>query len=1060
MNSILSDEFYEGLIGGTADREAVETERYERRTPQPTLIIGLGGTGAEVACRLKQHLVMEYGRVQEHADMIKFLVFDTIGLLKQQNQEIIKMFSEAEEEYISLAADFNAFAYVQENYSKDRDLRDWWDNRYSVSPQYQEWGAKRVRQLGRLFLHHKHLQVESIIQQKVSDTCTLYEDLVRGQNLADVGSNFSVYVVTSACGGTGSGIFLDLLYKVWRAVMAQGRIPEIRAFVFLPGIYEDEARKRSLELVQAHRANAYGFLKELDHFLTLGSDLNKYILDAKTRDSSQRVSIPPGNLAKYVYLIDKQLGNLGNLDRPEDAYNLVADGMYQMIVTPVGQEEEGVGLTNIDAVVEPSHVRQGKRTAYSSLGLSRILFPRQTLHSQLVYRFLKDMVYMGLCANQSWMDESVKKDERLLGLSQRLGRGNLEAIDSLCRPAMDFVAQVPSQGDLAKTAVQGRLDRLTKEIDLNESRITEGLFLIDQNCRPFEKEAKREAAAAIVNLVNNCEFGVLYSQKVVVSAKKQVRELLREVREEKIQGAAAKREKQNELNKRLAEVEKLVNRPVVPFKVSKVNKKSAYVSTLLRELTEATLQERIAERKQRLLEILVGQEQVVEQHLANEEIVIDRRVEKSLIDRELDKLSLIADRLSDLADRAEERTKGRMLAKGDRGATITTQIFPPNIADLLDSPAWRTMYIKEVRPASMPGHLKTILNRLVDTEELHGQGLYNLSEPEQEPAVKRVLIVMVANYVRRLFKGMLNRTAADAVVESVGGARFSEQVMSNLFELSQPCWNYDKQKGHDPGMVDLPRTYSLGYIDPESLPIPAGQNKPGLVRTSDDHQITLLQAQHGLPLFALRLIPTLRADYKHYMRLSKLSGSQPLHIHRMWNQDIDALPDIKVTFGVGDDALREFALGLFTDYLIYRKDPVILKLLGKRPIDSRPLRGYVFTGNGRDYYAVQLVEQKDSLVMGETRHLAAAGRLEAAENFANFPDVSRSAAKLLSLLERQKQYHLISDVEEYVERMIVGETKRLDDEEERAVMEREYEALTAYLEELRQQKRRGLPLAG
>jgi len=1060
LSSILSDEFFEGLTGETQSREATQTERLERRMPQPTLVIGLGGTGAEVASRLKQHLAVEYGRVQEHADMIKFLIFDTIGLMKQQNQDIVRAFSEAEEEYVSLAADFNAYAYLQENYAKDRDLREWWDNRYTVSPQYQEWGAKRVRQLGRLFLHHKHLQIESIIQQKVSDTCTLYEELVRGQNLADVGSNFRVYVICSTCGGTGSGVYFDILYKVWRAVMSQGRVPEIRSFIFLPGIYEEEARKRSLELVQAHRANAYAFLKELDYFLSPGSDLNKCILDAKTRDSSQRVAIPPGNLVKYAYMIDRQLGNLGNLDRPEDAYDLTADAMYQMIVTPVGQEEEGVGLTNIDAVVEPSHMRQGKRTAYSSLGLSRILFPRHTIQAQLVYRFLKDMIYMGLASNQAWMDESIAKDERLSGLVQRIGHGNLEAIDNLSRPALDFVGQVPSQSDLTKTAVGDRLDKLTKEKDVNDTRITEGLFLIDQRCRPFEKEAKREAVAAVMNLVNNCEFGVVYAQKTVLAAKKRIRELLQQVREEKHEYQAVKTDKQSQLNRCLAEVEKFAARPVVVFRANQINKRSAYTATLMRDLTEATFQERIAERKQRLLEILVGQEQVVEQYLADEEVVVDRRVEKSVIDRELDKLNRITERLNGMADRAEEQAKDRRLAKADRGATITTQIFPPNVIERLESPAFQAIYTKEVGPNTMSEHLRAILSRVGDTEELHGQGLYNLFDPDREVVVKKVLIAIVANYVRGLFKGMLNQTAAEAVVEGVGRSRFSEQVMSNLFELSQPCWNYDKQKANDPGMVDLPRTYSLGYKDPTSLPIPEGQNKPGLVRTADDHQITLLQAQHGLPLFALRLIPTLRADYKHYMRLAKSSGSQPLHINQAWSRDLNLLPDIKVASQLGDEVLLDFSLGLFTDYLIYKKDPVILGLLGRKSIDNRPLRGYVFSSNGTDYYAVSLVEQEGSLLMGTAEHLSSSGRVEAAESFAGLPEATKNASKLLALLERQKQYHLISDIEEYLESMIVSEAKRTEDEEEREMLKLEYESLQAYLEQLRYQQRRGLPLAG
>ncbi len=1060
MDSILSDEFFEGLTGEVATREAVETERLERRMPQPTLVIGLGGTGAEISSRLKQHLMVEYGRVQEHADMIKFLIFDTIGLMKQQNQDIVKTFSEADEEYIGLSTDFNAYAYLQENYAKDKDLREWWDNRYSVSPQYQEWGAKRVRQLGRLFLHHKHLQVESIIQQKVSDTCTLYEDLVREQNLADVGSNFRVYIISSSCGGTGSGIFLDILYKVWRAVMSQGRIPEVRAFIFMPGIYEEEARKRSLELVQAHRANGYAFLKELDYFLSPGSDINKYILDAKSRDASQRVAIPPGNLVKYAYLIDRQLGNLGNLDRAEDAYDLVADAMYQMIVTPVGQEEEGVGLTNIDAVVEPSHTRYGKRTAYSSLGLSRILFPRNTIQTQLVYRFLKDMIYMGLTLNQVWMDEAVSKDERLHGLVQRLGAGNLEAIDNLSRSALDFVAQTPSQADLSKTTMAERTDKLTKEKDLNDSRISEGLLLVDQRCRPFEAEAKREAVDAIINLVNNCELGAVYAHKVILAARKNLRSLLLEVRAQKLEYKELKVEKQSHLNKLMVESAKLAGKSVVMFRSNQVNSRSTQVATLLRDLTEVTLQERIAERKQRLLEILVGQEEVVEQHLENEEVVVDRRVEKSVVDRELDNLNRIIDRLNNIADRAEELAKDKQLAKADRGATITTQIFPPDVIARLNSPAFRTIYTKEVRPATMPEHIKDILSRLSDTEELHGQGLYNLSDPNQEVAVKKVLIAMTASHVRRLFKDMLNQTVTEAVEESVGKVRFGEQVMSNLFELSQPCWNYEQQKAHDPGSVDLPRTYSLGYKDPTDLPLPEGQNKPGLVRTSDDHQITLLQAQHGLPLFALRMIPTIRADYKHYMQLLKSSGNQPVHIHQTWNRDINALPDIKVASQLGDEVLKDFALGLFTDYLIFKKDPVALEVLKQSPIDKRQLRGYVFTSNGMDYYALTLVEQDDGLRMGDCRQLSSAGRLVAAESFANHPDVAKSATKLMGLLEQKKQYHLIADVEEYLERMIISETKRVEDEEERAILEREYESLKVYLDQLRYQQRRGLPLAG
>lgn len=1060
MNSILNDEFFEGLTGQTKNREATETERAERRTAQPTLIIGLGGTGAETAGRLKQKLSIGDEQAHLRSDMTKFLIFDTIGLLKQQNPDIIRAFSEAEDEYISLAQDFNGYAYLQENYAKDRNLRDWWDNRYHVSPQYQEWGAKRVRQLGRLFLYHMHYKIEQIIQQKVLDAATLYEDLVRGQNLADVGGNFRVYVCSSSCGGTGSGIFIDILYKVWRAVLSQGRVPEIRSFVFLPGIYEEEAAKRSMELVGAHRANAYAFLKELDYFLTPGSDPNKFILDSKTRDSSQRASIPAGNLTKYVYLIDRQLGNVGNLERPEDAYDVTADAMYQMIVTPVGQEEEGVGLTNIDAVVEPGHFRQNKRTAYSSLGLARILFPRHTIESRLVYRFLKDMIRMDLTASESWMAEAIRGDERLTGLTDQLGAANLTAIEDLCRPALDYVAQVPGGAELTRAISSGRLEKLTKEVDLNDSRITEGLFLIDREGLALERDASARTVEAVVNLVDNCELGVVYARNVALESKKRLREMLRQVREEKSELSLVKNKRRGDLNKLLADLGKLSNKSIVLFRNKNMGQKSKLMATAMRELTEASLRERTADRKARLLGIIAGQEQVVEEYIEDEDIRIGRRVRQSVLDGEIEKINRIIDSLNNLAERAEDREHDRRLIKSDRGATITTQIFPADVLDMLNSPEFTAVYEREVRPATMSKQVKSILSRMRETRNLHGQGLYGMADPERETTAQKVMIALVSEHVRSLFRDTLNRSVIDVINAGVGKEKLAEQIMPNLFELSQPCWSYDKQKAHDPGVVDLPRTYSIGYNDPDALPIPEGRNRPGLVRTTENHQITLLQAQHGLPLFALRVIPTLRADYKQYMRESKSSGVQPLHIRQDWSREIDSLPDLGVTSQLNEDTVKEFALGLFTDYLIYKKDPVILKLIERAPIDSRPLRGYVFAGGARDYYAVKLLDSARTARMGPIETLSSAGRAEAAENFGNMPDISKQAGKLIDNLERLKQYHLISDLEEYVDRMIVSEIKRLEDEEEREILRREYEALSAYLNQLRDQRERGLPLAG
>lgn len=1041
-------------------REKDKTASLYTRTPQPTLVVGLGGTGAEVAARLKQRLSHHFEKgFHLGQQMIKFLILDTISLARQPNSLVKGAFSEVEEEYINLAEDFNAFNYLTENYRYDENLQSWWDSRYNVSPQYQEWGAKRVRQLGRLFLYQKHLQIEALIQQKVIDTNTLYQELIRGQRLADVGSNFRIYVMSSICGGTGSGIFFDIVYKIWLAVTSQGRIPEIRAFLFFPGIFEDEARKRSLELVAAHRANGYAFLKELDYFLSPQTDLNRYILDAKTRDSSQLASIPPGGLLKYTYLIDRQLGSLGNLDRPEDAYNLVSDAMFQMIITPVGQEEEGIGLTNIDAVVQPSRTRRGKRTAYSSLGLARILFPKHTLHTRLTYRLLKDLIYHGFLNNQPWMTKAIREDQSLDALVDRLGKANLQAVENLTADAWQLVAQTPTPEDLKKPTFNEQLEQALTEKDLNDTRIREGLNLIDKEFAGFQREAKREAHAVIINLINNCEYGFVYAQRLLLAAKKQLKQLIKEIRQEHEQYLEQKAQAEKEVNAVLKDIERLGQKQFVLLRKRQADRKSTHLALALRDFTEAALLARKAEKKLTLLETLAGQEQMLEEKLGDG-IVVGRQVIKSVLDQEIDKVSLIINQLAKLAARAEQKEKLKELAPADQGVTITTQIFPPQVLDLLDKTSFKSIYQKEINERTVGKHLKQLLAKFNEDADLHEQELYYLADPQKRDETVKLLVTKTAAYTKQLFKNFLNQTVVDVVKESVGEERFKEQVMSNLFKLAQPCWNYDKQKASEPGLTELPRTYSLGYLQPESLPLPEGQKAPGFVKTQEDQQITLLQAEHGLPLFALRVVPKLRADYLHYMSLSQKNQAAPVHISQQFNQSPEVLPDIKVVTEISASTLRSFALALFSDYLVLKKDPVILSLLQKRPIDERDLRGLIHTPNGKEFYLTHLELAGNVFVMGGFENLASTGFTEAVENFAGYAGAKKLTDAFFSELMKKKQYRLINDLETYLKQVVVVEAKKLRDREEKIMLKRTYEALVHFLNELKDQQEKGLPLAG
>ena len=70
-----------------------------------------------------------------------------------------------------------------------------------------------------------------------------------------------IYIISSLCGGTGAGMFLDVAHRVRQEV---GSNADIVGIFLMPSTFESEIRSD----LQRRRiqANAYAALKELNHF--------------------------------------------------------------------------------------------------------------------------------------------------------------------------------------------------------------------------------------------------------------------------------------------------------------------------------------------------------------------------------------------------------------------------------------------------------------------------------------------------------------------------------------------------------------------------------------------------------------------------------------------------------------------------------------------------------------------------------------------------------------------------------------------------------------------------
>lgn len=220
-------------------------------TDAPTLIIGIGGTGAAAARTVKRKVEQHYH--PQEAERLEYLFIDTdeasVAGLKGSDTLIIQ----------------SADTAVLLRECKERDS----DCNTALSPEIKQWldpelspfrvmnGAAGIRQAGRLILFLNIDRVYHTLQQKL-DKVAVGRDL---QN-----TRIKVHIFTGIGGGTGSGMFVDISYLI-RSLRPNC---EIQGFVFMPDV---SCMKPGLHDVHRRniKRNAWAALREIEQLMTMES---------------------------------------------------------------------------------------------------------------------------------------------------------------------------------------------------------------------------------------------------------------------------------------------------------------------------------------------------------------------------------------------------------------------------------------------------------------------------------------------------------------------------------------------------------------------------------------------------------------------------------------------------------------------------------------------------------------------------------------------------------------------------------------------------------------------
>ncbi|MDR1422198.1 MAG: tubulin-like doman-containing protein [Coriobacteriales bacterium] len=380
----------------------------------PTLIIGLGGTGATIINRVNR-IIRESGNID--SGRVRYCAFDTdvneLRDIKNSNPDIRTVQTSTK-------------ATVGEYLENDRHARDtWFPNNAILARKTLTEGAGQVRAISRLAFNTTLKSGALTGLHEALDSLLEVEKDAEEQSLR-------VIIVSSLCGGTGSGLILPvaMYLKKYIAQKYSNCAHIVRGFFIQPDVFfkviHGEEERNNL------RCNAYATIRELNAFMMKGdSTLPKRFNQLKfefPRVSSEGVD--EVNYAPYdfCFLFDSNNTAGNGLNNYQDYLNHAATCVYALSLGPTSKRANSSEDNTIRVLSET----QG-RGRYCGAGASRVIYPWKNIRDFITYNWVTE------CVSGQWLkyDKQIneiidarKEQSRKLGssVSTDVGQEYISAI--------------------------------------------------------------------------------------------------------------------------------------------------------------------------------------------------------------------------------------------------------------------------------------------------------------------------------------------------------------------------------------------------------------------------------------------------------------------------------------------------------------------------------------------------------------------------------------------------------------------------------------------------------
>lgn len=397
----------------------------------PTLFIGLGGTGSDIVKRVARRISEQERR------SIAFAVLDTdINDLRKIEKEypFIKTIQTSQGRTVGEFLEYDKKA-----------KEEWFPTNPILNKKPLTEGAGQVRAISRLAFEM------TIREGKLRPLHEAIESLYRLEENYNEQA-LRVTVVSSLCGGTGSGIILPVGLYLRSYLERFFRVKDliIRGFFLLPEVFYDVCRGADEQ--EALRANAYATLRELDTFIMRGiakNDLktDNYLPDRYKGVKALDFELPAdgieGRYDKYdvlpydfCFLFDAKNMRRLSLNNHNQYREHAANCIYAQSVGATGPKSN----SNEDNKIRELMIGQG-RNRYAGAGCSSLIYPCEDVQEYMSLRWTQ------LKLSNNWMkyDKAFRKKQQ--DTEELRNRGIQVADDDRCQHYIDTVDMTAQGGD-------------------------------------------------------------------------------------------------------------------------------------------------------------------------------------------------------------------------------------------------------------------------------------------------------------------------------------------------------------------------------------------------------------------------------------------------------------------------------------------------------------------------------------------------------------------------------------------------------------------------------------